>query len=60
MGRNKAGEDDVRFLMKTGSNSYTITLPVEDIRKMRWQEGQRLVVELDEKKRQFVIKDWEK
>ena len=60
MGTYKAGDSDVRTLIKAGETSYTVTLPVQDIRRFRWQEGQRLVIEADLKNKRFIIKDWKK
>ncbi len=38
----KEGEENIRKLAKVGGgHTYSITLPIEAIRKFRWQEGQK-------------------
>ncbi len=49
---------DVRKLGKTGTYTYFITLPRDDIATLGWRVGQKLVVE--RKGEQFVISDWKK
>lgn len=39
------------------NQSYVVTLPVGVIRELRWQEGQKLVVE--KRGKGIYIKDWE-
>lgn len=60
MARGKAGEENVRVLSKVGGVSYALTLPISGIRELGWQEGQRVVVEIDEANKRFIIRDWEK
>jgi hypothetical protein len=51
---------NIRKLFKTGGDStYALTLPIEFIRDMKWQEGQKLVVEKDPENNKLIIKDWE-
>ncbi len=57
----KQGEQNIRKLSKVGGGAtYSITLPIEIIRKFKWKEKQKLVVEADTKKKVIIIKDWEK
>ncbi|MDP3996847.1 MAG: hypothetical protein Q8P86_04115 [bacterium] len=59
MARRKIEEENVRTLMKNEQRgSYMINLPIEIIRKFDWQNRQKLLLEVDEKKKQIVIKDW--
>lgn len=44
-----------RVIQKNSSGAYTITVPVNMIRNLRWQQGQRVVFE--EKDKTIVIKD---
>ena len=54
-------KDAIRKLSKTGGGrSYSIVLPREAIRDFGWKERQKLTIKIDSKKKQFVIKDWEK
>lgn len=58
MGRQKDGDNPVRKITKLGSGSYTVTIPIDIIRKLRWQDRQKVVVE--EEYGIVSIKDWEK
>lgn len=58
MGRNR--DEKIRKLQNAGRGSYTISLPIQGIRKLRWRENQKLVVEFDERRKRFIIKDWKK
>ncbi len=60
MPRRKLSERNVRKLMKIGGGSYVLTVPIEYIRYLGWQESQKVVVDLDKKNKRIVIKDWEK
>lgn len=51
----KIEEQDIRKLFKQ-NQSYALTLPIGLIRQLKWQEGQKLVVE--KKGKEIVIKDW--
>lgn len=59
MGINK--DKKIRKLSRTGSGkSYLVTLPIESVREFGWKNKQKVVVEVDKKRKRFVIKDWEK
>lgn len=53
----KIEEQNVRKLYKHAS-SYAITLPIAIVRALKWQERQKLVVEL--KGDRVIINDWKK
>lgn len=60
-GRRKLEAHNLRSLTKTASGkSYTITLPVEVIRKFGWKERQKLELTVDEKNKKITIRDWKK
>lgn len=44
-----------RVLQKNTTGAYTITVPVDMIRNLRWKQGQRLV--LGKKNKIITIKD---
>ncbi len=44
-----------RVIQKNSTGAYTITVPVNMIRSLRWKQGQRVV--FDEKSDYIVIKD---
>jgi len=56
MGRKKQENYDVRKLNKNGGGSISITLPIDDVRALRWRDGQKVVV--TRKGKTFVIQDW--
>ncbi len=59
MARRNLRDRNIRKLSK-GSTSYYITLPIEEIRNLGWKKSQKLVVELDKRRKRLVIKDWKK
>jgi len=50
-------EQNIRKIYKH-TKSYAITLPIGVIRELKWQEGQKLVVE--KKGKGIYIQDWPK
>lgn len=58
MAASKDGDNIVRKITKLGSGSYTVTIPIDIIRKLRWRDRQKVVVE--EAFGIISIKDWEK
>jgi len=57
----KQGEQNIRKLAKVGGGaSYSLTLPIEAVRELGWQEKQKLTVDLDKGRRRLIIKDWKK
>lgn len=56
MGTVKAGQHNVRVLQKNNTGSYSVSLPVEVVRQMRWQQGQKLTVE--KRGNALLIQDW--
>lgn len=43
MGRRKIGQEQIRSIQKT-HGTYTVSLPVELVRELGWQERQRVVI----------------
>ncbi len=61
MARRKLSQRNIRKLSKMGGGkSYGITLPISFIRQLKWRERQKLVVELDKRRKTIRIKDWKK
>ena len=59
--RRKLENRNIRKITKlAGGTSYGITLPIDVIRKWGWKEKQKLVLEVDEKRRVIKIRDWKK
>ncbi len=59
MGRKKVENRNIRKLAKVGGGTtYAITLPIDAIREFGWRESQKLVIEIDKKRKRFIIRDW--
>lgn len=58
MPTRKTEDRNIRSLTKIAGKSFGITIPIEFIRKLSWQEKQKLEVNLEGRK--LVIKDWRK
>jgi len=57
MARRQLKNRNTRKLVKRDA-SYTVTLPIEFVRSLRWQNKQKVVVE--KRGKELVIKDWKK
>ncbi|MDZ7785800.1 MAG: hypothetical protein U5L95_01625 [Candidatus Saccharibacteria bacterium] len=57
MGTYKAGEQNQRVLSKNNTGTYTVSVPIEMIRQLKWQDGQR--INLEKRGKTIVISDWE-
>jgi len=61
MGRRKIQEKNVRSLTKSSNGkSYTITLPIDVVRRWRWKNRQKLQLTIDDKRKRIIIGDWER
>jgi len=59
MARQKLENRNIRKLNQSGNKrSYSVTLPIEYVRKLKWRGKQKVVVEL--KGKSLIIKDWKK
>lgn len=59
--RRKIEEKNIRKISKTGGGtSYCITLPIDVIRRWGWREHQKVVLDIDDKKKIIKIRDWKK
>lgn len=57
MAQAKLTDRSIRKLSKVASgNSYSVTIPIDIVRAMKWKERQRLVITREG--RHVVIKDW--
>ncbi|HED06008.1 MAG TPA: hypothetical protein ENI61_04925 [Ignavibacteria bacterium] len=59
MARRKINERNIRKLAKS-KTSYLVTLPIEAVRDLGWKKFQKLVVEVDKRRKRIIIKDWKK
>lgn len=55
--RRKLENRNTRKISKHGA-SYSVTLPIEIIRELKWKMKQKVVVE--KKGKTIIIKDWKK
>ncbi len=61
MPRKKIENKNVRKLCRVGKGkTYVVSLPIDAIRSLGWQQKQKVVVEFDVKRKRFIIKDWKK
>ena len=56
MGTRRAGEQEVRNLTQNRTGTYQVSLPIELIRKLRWQQGQKLTVRKSGDR--LIVEDW--
>ena len=56
MGRKRLEEKSIRKLQKNGG-SVVVSIPVDELRKLKWRSGQKVVVK--RKGCMIVIADWE-
>lgn len=56
----KKGENTRKLSKTAGGSSYSVTLPIEVIRRWGWKERQKLELVIDEKNQVIKIKDWKK
>lgn len=50
----------IRKLQNPGNKSYTVSIPIDMIRELKWREHQKVVFEMDKRRKRLIIKDWEK
>jgi len=61
MPRRKIEDKNVRSLNKVSrGKSYSITLPLDIIRKWRWKARQKLQLKIDKKRKRIIIEDWKR
>lgn len=57
MAQAKLTDRSIRKLSKVASgNSYSVTIPIDIVRALKWKERQKLIVTIEG--RHVVIKDW--
>lgn len=56
MGTRRAGEQQIRNLTVNRTGTYSISLPIELIRQLKWQQSQKLIV--SKRGKTLVIEDW--
>ena len=58
MTRRKMRNRNIRKLTRIGDSSLGVTLPVEFLRALKWQEKQKVVIK--KRGKSLVIIDWQK
>jgi bifunctional DNA-binding transcriptional regulator/antitoxin component of YhaV-PrlF toxin-antitoxin module len=59
MGRSRLDQRNTRKLFKTGGSTYAVTLPIEAIREMGWQENQKVNIYKDPDSDRLIVEDWD-
>jgi len=54
------GDKIVRKITKVGGHSYAVILPISVMKEWGWKERQKVVLEVDNKKKVIKIRDWKK
>jgi len=57
MGRRKTNKEEIRKIQSSGG-SYFVSLPIGEVRELKWKEGQKVVIK--KRGQGFSIVDWEK
>ena len=57
MPRQRINDEEIRKIQST-KGSYVISLPIGEVRKLGWREGQKVVVK--RRGKGFMIEDWKK
>ena len=50
--------ENIRKIQRIRSMTYYVTLPIHAMRELGWQEHQKVVVELDRRRKRLIVKDW--
>jgi hypothetical protein len=56
MTTRKLKDKNIRNLTRVGKTSISVTIPVEMLKKLKWKERQKVVLNLKGKK--ITIEDW--
>ena len=54
----KSNAENIRKITRIGRYSYAVSIPISVIREWKWKERQKVVLEIDGKKKVIKIKDW--
>lgn len=57
VGTRKVEEEHLRNLTKNSTGTYSVSIPIALVRKLKWQRGQKLTVRQQGKK--LIIEDWQ-
>ena len=58
MPRRRLEDKNIRKLSRIGDHSLGLTLPIDIVRELKWQEKQKVVVK--KRGKGILITDWEK
>jgi antitoxin component of MazEF toxin-antitoxin module len=58
MARRKLEDRAIRKLLKSNRGSYSVTLPIEIVRDLKWRNKQKVVVKKSGNK--IIIENWKK
>lgn len=52
--------ENIRKIQNPAGRSYTVSIPINFIRELKWKEHQKVVFEMDKRRKRLIIKDWKK
>jgi len=55
---NNMAKKFIRKLTRVGKYSYSLTLPAKVIKKWGWRERQKLSIEIKERAKKIIVKDY--
>jgi len=58
MGARREGQQSVRSITQNSTGTYSVSLPIAFVRKLKWRQGQKVTVE--RRGKDLIIKDWKK
>ena len=57
MSRRRLNQKEIRKITKNG-NSYSVSIPIEILKELKWREKQRVIVK--KRGKSLIISDWTK
>lgn len=56
MGAKREDERGIRIITQNDTGTYSVTLPIGLVRKLKWRKGQKVVV--SRRGKDLIVKDW--
>lgn len=57
MGMRALSDQRTRTITKNSTGTYSVSIPIDELRKLGWQKGQKVVIKRRGKK--LIIEDWQ-
>lgn len=58
MGAKREDEQSVRSITQNSTGTYSVSIPIGLMRKLKWRQGQKVTV--TRRGKDLIIKDWKK